>query len=135
MPHDPKDLQMKMAAAMPANVVWRFRPMFGGIGVYANDKMCVSLSDIGLAVKLAGGEHAALLKLKGAKQLQYEPGAPVSKTYVVVPPAMLADAKTLGHWLAVCAAQSAVAPAKKARKNLSKSTRKPAATGPRRGRA
>src|SRR5664279_3960905 len=98
MPHDPKDLQKKMQAAMPANVDWRFRPMFGGIGVYANDRMCVSLSDIGLAVKLAGDGHAALLKLKGAKPLQYEPGAPVSKTYVVVPPAMLTDPKTLGHW-------------------------------------
>ena len=133
MSHDPKDLQKKMQAAMPANVDWRFRPMFGGIGVYANDRMCVSLSDIGLAVKLAGAEHAALLKLKGAKPLQYEPGAPVSKTYVVVPPAMLTDAKTLGHWLGVCAAQSAAAPAKKPKKTQRNSTLKRG--GPRRGRA
>ena len=135
MPHDPKALQKTMEAAMPANVVWRFRPMFGGIGVYADDKMCVSLSDVGLAVKLAGDEHAALLKLKGAKPLQYEPSMPPSKTYVVVPAPMLADAKALGHWLAVSAAQSATAPAKKPRKSLRKTTPKAPATGPRRTRA
>lgn len=120
MPHVPAELQKKMQAAMPAHVDWRFKPMFGGIGVYANDKMCVSLSDIGLAVKLTGADYEALLKLKGAKPLQYEPGAPVSKTYVVVPDAMLSDAKALGHWLAVTAAQAAAAPSKKTRKTTQK---------------
>jgi TfoX/Sxy family transcriptional regulator of competence genes len=107
MPHVPAELQKKMEAAMPADVVWRFRPMFGGIGAYANDRMCVSLSDVGLAVKLVGEAHAELLQLKGAKPLQYEPGAPVSKTYVVVPDAMLGDRRKLGHWLALAAAQTA----------------------------
>jgi TfoX/Sxy family transcriptional regulator of competence genes len=112
-----------MEAAMPANVVWRFRPMFGGIGAYADDRMCVSLSDVGLAVKLAGGPHAELLGLKGAKPLQYEPGAPVSKTYVVVPAAMLSDRKALGHWLGLAAAQARTAP-QKARKAAKKASRR-----------
>lgn len=131
MPHDPKALQKKMQTAAPANVVWRYRPMFGGIGVYADDKMCVSLSDIGLAVKLAGEAHAGLLKLKGAKPLQYEPSMPPSKTYVVVPPGVLADAKALGHWLALSAAQAAAAPAKKP----GKTTRKPGTIRPKKGQA
>lgn len=116
MPHVPADLLKVLEAAAPPNVVWRSRPMFGGIGVYAHDKMCVSLSDVGLAVKLMGDEHAALLQLKGAKPLQYEPGQPVSKTYVVVPEAMLKDRKALGHWLGVSAAQIAKARAKKPRR-------------------
>ena len=113
MPHDPHNLQKAMEAAMPSHVDWRFRPMFGGIGVYANDKMCVSLSDIGLAVKLAPAEQEVLLKLKGAKRLQYEPSMPPSKTYIVVPDAMLSDRKALGHWLAISAAHAVAAPAKK----------------------
>jgi TfoX/Sxy family transcriptional regulator of competence genes len=116
MAHDPKALQKAMVAAMPPDVDWRFKPMFGGIGVYANDRMCVSLSDVGLAVKLTGNEHAALLKVKGAKVLQYEPSSPPSKTYVVVPGAMLADRKSLNHWLSICAQQAAQAPVKKPRK-------------------
>ncbi len=135
MPHDPKALQKTMQAAMPPHVDWRFKPMFGGIGVYADDRMCVSLSDIGLAVKLAGDDHAALLKHKGAKPLQYEPGAPVSKTYVVVPDAMLSDRKTLGHWLAAAAQQAAAAPARKSKKSLRNSTLKPIVTGPKKRRA
>ncbi|MEI9887812.1 MAG: TfoX/Sxy family protein [Rhizomicrobium sp.] len=113
-----------MQAALPPNVDWRFRPMFGGIGAYAHDRMCVSLSDVGLAVKLAGAEHAALLKLKGARPLQYGPGAPASKTYVVVPDAMLADAGALGRWLGLGAAQAAAAPTKKSRKPLADSAQK-----------
>ncbi len=130
MPHDPRALLKKMQAALPPNVDWRFRPMFGGIGAYADDRMCVSLSDIGLAVKLSGGERSALLELKGAKPLRYEPGAPASKTYVVVPDAMLSDRKALGRWLGLCAAQAVAAPAKKRRKPLGNSTlRKVSARG------
>jgi TfoX/Sxy family transcriptional regulator of competence genes len=125
MAHNPADLQKAMQAAAPANVVWRYKPMFGGIGVYADDRMCVSLSDVGLAIKLTGAEHQALLKLKGAKPLQYEPSAPPSKTYVVVPAAMLANRKALGGWLAAGAAQAAAAPAKKP----GKTTQKPGKAG------
>ncbi|HEY0302932.1 MAG TPA: TfoX/Sxy family protein [Rhizomicrobium sp.] len=135
MPHDPKELRKKMEAAMPPNVDWRFKPMFGGIGVYAGDRMCVSLSDIGLAVKLSGAEHAALLGLKGAKPLRYEPGAPASKTYVVVPDAMLADRKALGHWLGLSAAQLAAAPAKTRKKISGNTAAKTRVTGPRTRRA
>ncbi|HXC55216.1 MAG TPA: TfoX/Sxy family protein [Rhizomicrobium sp.] len=116
MPHKPADLQKKMQAAAPSHVEWRYRPMFGGIGVYADDRMCVSLSDVGLAVKLAPAEQAKLLALKGAKRLQYEPAMPPSKTYIVVPDAMLSNAKALGHWLAASAAHAAGAAAKKPRK-------------------
>lgn len=125
MPHLPADLQKAMETAAPTNVVWRYRPMFGGIGVYANDRMCVSLSDIGLAVKLNDASRADLLKLKGAKLLQYEPSMPPSKTYVVVPDAMLKDAKALGRWLALAAAQAAAAPAKKPGKTTQKQAPKP----------
>jgi len=124
MPHDPRALQKVMEAAMPPHIDWRFKPMFGGIGVYANDKMCVSLSDIGLAVKLGPADQDALLKLKGAKRLQYEPSLPPSKTYIVVPDALLADRKTLRHWLAVSAAHAAAAPAKKPGKARPKTSAK-----------
>lgn len=116
MPHVPADLQKIMEAAAPTDVVWRYRPMFGGIGAYANDRMCVSLSDIGFGIKLAGVEHAACLALKGAKALQYEPSMPPSKTYVVLPGAMLKDRKLLGRWLSISAAQAVTVPAKTSRK-------------------
>ncbi|HJW39862.1 MAG TPA: TfoX/Sxy family protein [Rhizomicrobium sp.] len=120
MPHDPARLRKVLESAAPANIDWRFRPMFGGIGVYANDKMCMSLSDVGLAVKLASGDQETLLEHKGAKRLQYEPSMPPSKSYIVVPDTMLSDRKELGHWLALSAGHVAAAPAAKPRRRSRK---------------
>ena len=104
MAHVPADLQKKVEAAAPLEIELRFKSMFGGIGAYAHGTMCMSLSDVGLALKLGEADRAALLALKGAKPLQYEPDAPVSKTYVVVPDKMLGDPKTLRGWIEKSAA-------------------------------
>jgi TfoX/Sxy family transcriptional regulator of competence genes len=113
MAHDPKKLLPILEAAAPADVALLSKPMFGGIGVYADGRMFCSLSDVGLALKFGGESHAALLKVKGAKPLQYEPDSPPSKSYVVVPDAMLKDRKTLGSWIAKSAAFVKSEPAKK----------------------
>jgi TfoX/Sxy family transcriptional regulator of competence genes len=99
MPHVPTQLQKRIEAAAPVELELRFRPMFGGIGGYAGGRMFASLSDVGLALKLGADDRAALLKLKDARPLQYAPGAPVSKTYVVVPDKMLADRAGLAAWI------------------------------------
>jgi TfoX/Sxy family transcriptional regulator of competence genes len=100
MPHVPAELQKHVEAAAPLEIELRFRPMFGGIGVYADGRMFLSLSDVGLALKLGEAERAMLLKIPGAKPLQYEPNSPPSKSYVVVPDRMLADRKALRDWIA-----------------------------------
>ncbi len=116
MPHEPAKLQKHMEDAAPAEIELRFRPMFGGIGGYADGRMFVSLSDIGLALKLGEPERGALLKLKGAKPLQYEPHMPPSKSYVVVPADMHEDRKTLKQWISRSAAFVKSQPPKPARK-------------------
>lgn len=115
MVHVPADLQKVLETAAPPDVELLFKPMFGGIGVYANGRMFCSLSDVGLALKFGGDEHEALLKIKGAKALQYEPSAPPSKSYIVVPDAVLKDRKTLRTWIAKSAAFVKSEPAKKPR--------------------
>jgi TfoX/Sxy family transcriptional regulator of competence genes len=85
--------------ACPPHIETRFKPMFGGIMAYAFDKPCCSLSDVGLALKLAGADHEALLATAGAERLRYAADQPLSKTYVVVPEAMLDDPKELGAWI------------------------------------
>lgn len=100
MPHDPKQLQTIFAQAAPPQLEIRFKPMFGGILVYAFDKPCGSLSDVGLALKLSGTTREELLAVAGAVPLRYAADQPLSKTYVVVPDSMLADRETLGAWIA-----------------------------------
>jgi TfoX/Sxy family transcriptional regulator of competence genes len=50
-------------------------------------------------LKLAGKDRDDLLAAPGAKPLQYEPGQPPSKSYVVVPETLLSDAPGLRAWI------------------------------------
>ena len=102
--HDPKALQAILTQAAPPDLELSFRPMFGGIMGYADAKVFASLSNVGLALKLTGADREALLIEPGARPLQYEPDQPPSKTYVVVPEAMLSDADALRRWIIRCAA-------------------------------
>ena len=107
MAHNPKTLQSTLERAAPPDLELAFRPMFGGIMGYAAGKVFASLSDVGLALKLSGEDRAALLAVEGAKPLQYEPGQPPSKSYVVVPEAMLSEQGELRTWIVRSTAGSA----------------------------
>jgi len=115
MPHNPEELRRRVESAAPMEIELRFRPMFGGIGVYADGRMCMSLSNVGLALKLGESDRAALLEIKGSRPLQYEPDAPPSKSYVVVPDPMLSDRAQLGRWIARSASFAGAAPAPRTR--------------------
>ena len=120
MNHEPAKLQSVLEAAMPPGIDLMCKPMFGGVGAYADGRMFCSLSNVGLALKFGSDDYAALLKVKGAKPLQYEPSMPPSKSYVVVPNAMLKDRKALSGWISKSAAFVKAEPAKKAKKRSSK---------------
>jgi TfoX/Sxy family transcriptional regulator of competence genes len=111
MVHDPKVLQARCSAAAPPDLELAFRPMFGGVMGYAAGKVFASLSDVGLALKLSGADREALLATPGAKPLRYEPDQPPSKSYVVVPEAMLSDPGHLRLWIVRSVAGLAPKPA------------------------
>ena len=95
-------LQNQLSQAAEAHALdmeLTFKPMFGGVCAYVGGRVFASLSDIGLALKLPPEAQAALLAEDGAKRLQYEPDAPPSKQYIVVPPPMRADPAALAPWL------------------------------------
>ena len=96
--HDPKQLQTVMQSAA-ADLELAFRPMFGGIMAYAAGRAFASLSDMGLALKLAEPHRSELLALEGAEALRYAVDQPLSKTYVVVPGTMLATPELLRSWI------------------------------------
>ena len=112
MTHDPKALQAILSDAAPPDLALVFKPMFGGILAYAHGKPLASLSDVGLALKASGALNAEFLAAPGAMALRYEPDAPASKTYVVVPDGMLSDRAALRAWVVKAAAGVAATPAK-----------------------
>src|SRR5882762_979314 len=67
---------------------------FSGAAIYANGRICMSLTTVGFALKLPEESRNALVKERGAKPLRYFPKAPVKKDYVILPKAMLKDKKT-----------------------------------------
>ncbi len=112
MAHDPKRLQAILERASPPDLELAFRPMFGGIMGYAHGKPFASLSDVGLALKVAGLDRDALLAVEGSAPLRYAPDQPPSKSYVVVPQVMLEDNDALRPWIVRSAATLVAKPAK-----------------------
>ncbi len=85
--------------SLPVARDWVFKPMFGGVSGYVEGRVFASLSNIGLALKLAPAIQEKLLGLEGAKRLRYEPDAPESKQYIVVPERICAAEKELAVWV------------------------------------
>ena len=100
MVHDPKNLQAVMEAASPPDLELGFRPMFGGIFGYAAGQAFASLSNVGVALKMTGADHLALSEVPDVKPLRYEPNDPPSKSYLLLPEAILSDPDSLRMWMA-----------------------------------
>jgi TfoX/Sxy family transcriptional regulator of competence genes len=78
----------------------RFTSMFGGLMAYFDEKPCAWLCAQGLALKLAPIDQEALLAYEGAVRFRHKPGAPLSRQYILVPPALRRDTIGLSAWLA-----------------------------------
>ena len=84
-------------AALPAGVTVEIKHFFSGAAAFANDRICISLIGVGLAMKLPQDGRARLMA-DGAKPLRYFPKAPLKKHYVVLPEAVENDPERLGFW-------------------------------------
>ena len=112
---DVEELQRFLEVAVSSveiNAMITFKSMFGGKMAYADGRPMASLSNVGLAFKLAPKDQEDLLT-GGGERLRYEPDAPPSKQYIVVPDAMLSNGGTLGSWAAKSAAFVLSLPEKK----------------------
>ena len=74
---------------------------FSGAAVYAEGRICMSLTPVGFAIKLPEASRNFLIDEKDAKPLRYFPKGPIKKDYVVLPQAMIRDMKTLRRWVKV----------------------------------
>ncbi|MCP4316314.1 MAG: TfoX/Sxy family protein [Hyphomicrobiales bacterium] len=74
------------------------RHFFSGAAAYADDDIFMSLSPVGLTLKLPEKDCAELIRA-GAAPLRYFPKAPVKKGYVVLPPDLADDDDALKDWI------------------------------------
>lgn len=83
------------------NARLEYKHFFSGAALYADGRICISLTTVGFAIKLPEELRNALVKDQGAQPLRYFPNGPIKKDYVVLPKAMLTDMKALRHWVKV----------------------------------
>ena len=72
---------------------------FCGAAVYADERICMSLTSVGFAIKLPEASRSSLMNDLGAKPLRYFPNGPIKKDYVVLPEEMLKDVRALRRWV------------------------------------
>ena len=84
---------------------------FSGAAVYANDRICMSLTPAGFAIKLSENLRNTLVNEHGAKPLRYFPKGPIKKDYVVLSESMLKDVKALRRWVKASIEYVALLPA------------------------
>lgn len=70
------------------------KDFFSGAAAYANGRIFMTLTPVGLAIKLPEKARTDLMG-KGATPLRYFPKAPVKKEYAVLPRTVLDDAEAM----------------------------------------
>ena len=88
-------LFQKVELAAMDNIKLEFKHFFSGAAVYANGKICVTLTPAGFALKLSKSYIDSLLESEGNKRLRYFPNSPVKKDYVVLSDDILDNAESL----------------------------------------
>ena len=71
---------------------------FSGAAAYVDGRIFISLTPVGLALKMSASDRAALLE-QGATPLRYFPKAPLKKDYAVIPESIRGDAAALARWI------------------------------------
>jgi TfoX/Sxy family transcriptional regulator of competence genes len=82
---------------------------FSGAAAYANGRIFMTLTSVGLALKLPAKSRETLVA-RGAKPLRYFPTGPVKKDYVVVPAQMATNPTLLAPWIAASILFAPVSP-------------------------
>ncbi len=123
----PQDLIETFDRVRPADPRAERRQMFGYPCAFVNGNMFTGLYQESLVVKLPERDREELLKVPGAEPFVPMPGRPM-REYVVVPPAMLKDEKTLASWIDRSFAYASTLPVKTPKKKAPKAVKPRART-------
>lgn len=95
------ELMKKIDSTKFKNIDLKCKHFFSGAAVFANGKICITLTPSGLAMKLPEKHRNQLLKNKDAKPLHYFPGSPIKKEYVVFPKDIKNNLRSLRYWVKI----------------------------------
>ena len=67
------------------NITLECKHFFSGAALYVEQRICITLTPVGLAIKLPEETREMLLKNKMTVPLRYFSGSPIKKDYVLFP--------------------------------------------------
>ncbi len=79
----------------PENVTLETKHFFSGAALYANGKICASLSPSGFAVKLPAEVRKSLMSEGNAKEFRFFESGPIKREYVALSDAIVQDQQAL----------------------------------------
>ena len=91
-------------------VMLETKHFFGGAALYANGKICASLSPAGLAIKLPSEFRQSLIQDGEGKEFRFFAWGPVKREYVALSESILQDDETLGRLIAMSVSYAVGAP-------------------------
>ena len=93
------DMMAEIAPDISTTASLEVKHFFSGAAVYADGRICISLTRAGFALKLPKALRDELLKEEDTKNLQYFPEAPIKKDYVVLSQRLLDDRDRFCFWV------------------------------------
>jgi TfoX/Sxy family transcriptional regulator of competence genes len=111
----PPELVAAFERAVPQEADVERRKMFGYPAGFVDGNVFMSLYQDEFVLRLGAADRAALLAITGTRPFEPMPGRAM-KAYVVVSPAILANAAALASWIAKALAHGRSLPAKSAKR-------------------
>ena len=78
-------LMQRVTSGQFENARLEVKHFFSGAAVYADERLCMTLTPVGFAIKVPELSRDILLQEHGAKRLRYFPEGPIKKNYVILP--------------------------------------------------
>ncbi len=89
----------KATSKMPGKINLECKHLFSGAALYADDRICITLTPVGLAIKLPETTREMLISNHKALPLQYFPKSPIKKGYALFPGGIASGGTTLHKYV------------------------------------
>lgn len=89
----------KATSGYSGDIKLECKHFFSGAALYAEERICITLTPVGLAIKLPEETRNKLLKTNTAAPLRYFSKGPIKKNYVLFSCGVAKDAKTLHKYV------------------------------------
>lgn len=113
-----EEILMEAVASLGELPHFSTRKMFGGVGAYIDGRIFATLSNVGLGLKLPPDAQEELLRVEGARRVQYEPDSPPSRHYIAMPSSILDEPDEVRAWVQRSAAYVQTLPPRQRRRAL-----------------